>query len=80
LDGRILLPLLSNGVSLGSAVSVGVGHEGQDLATLRVMEEVSWSDGSVVEMLAPLSTRTELSQILVQAVVSDGTVPKISSI
>jgi len=85
LDRRILLVFsLSFGVYLGSAIMVGVGHEGQDLAALRVLEEVSGSDGSVVEILAPGSGGAEQAQILVRAVViccviSDGTLPKIRS-
>ena len=43
---------------MGSAV-IGVGHEGQDLATLRVLEDVSGSDGSVVEVLAAASGAAE---------------------
>ena len=66
------------GVYLGGAVSIGVGHEGEDLAALRVLEEVSGPDGSVVEILAAASGAAEQAQILVRAVVSDGTLPEIS--
>ena len=78
MDGRILL-LFSFGVYLRSAVSVGVGHEGQDLAALRVLDEVGWSDGSVVKILAPVSGGAEQAQLLVRAIVADGMLPKIPS-